>query len=152
MKIPVILLAALLTAVQSQAQSVKALPYCYDPALSPDGREVVFVSGGDIWTMSSSGGEARLLSAHPAMETRPLYSPDGRYIAFQSTRSGNGDLYTLDMTSGKVTRITFDDAAEELNNWSPDGKYLYYSTTGGDIAGMRDIYKVNATGGTPMSV
>jgi len=68
--------------------------------VSPDGREVAFVSGGDIWTVPIGGGEARLLVSDPALEVRPLYSPDGKMLAFTSTRTGNGDIYVLDLNGG----------------------------------------------------
>jgi tricorn protease len=77
-------------------------PYFYEPAISPDRKEIAFVSGGDIWTVPSEGGEARLLVSHPATESRPLYSPDGRRLAFISTRTGNGDIYVLDFNSGDL--------------------------------------------------
>jgi tricorn protease len=66
------------------------LPSMSDPAISPDGREIAFASGGDIWTVAASGGEAHLLVTHPATESRPLYSPDGTRLAFISTRTGAG--------------------------------------------------------------
>ncbi len=52
-------------------------PAFSEPGISPDGKQIAFVSGGDIWTVSSSGGEAHLLISHPAIESRPLFSPDG---------------------------------------------------------------------------
>lgn len=144
--------ALLLSALPSHAQAPQAKPYYYDASISADGKELAFVSGGDIWTTSQSGGEARLLIAHPAMDARPLYSPDGKYLAFNSTRSGNGDIYLLNLSTGKLSRLTYDDANEELNGWSADGKYVYFTSTAGDIAGMRDIYRVKTSGGTPMAV
>ena len=62
-----------------------------EPAISPDHSEIAFTSGGDIWTVPATGGQARLLVSHPATESRPLYSPDGAKLAFVSTRTGNGD-------------------------------------------------------------
>ncbi|ANE53716.1 peptidase S41 [Flavisolibacter tropicus] len=134
------------------ASNIKTQTYFSDPALSPDGKELAFVSGGDIWTAAAIGGEARLLVSHPAMESRPMYSPDGKKLAFVSTRSGNGDIYILDMGTGVVTRLTFDDGNEELSAWSKDGQYIYFSSTSQDIAGMRDVFRVKVTGGTPMIV
>jgi tricorn protease len=145
------LLSALLP-LAAQAAPPAALPYFSEPSVSPDRQEIAFVSGGDVWTVPVAGGEARLLVAHPATESRPLYSPDGKSLAFISTRSGNGDIYLLSFESGELKRLTFDDGLDQLDAWSADGKYLYYSSTSRDIAGMNDIYRVPVGGGTPTAV
>ena len=130
----------------------EALPSFGEPGISPDGSEIAFVSGGDIWTVSSGGGEARLLVSHPATESRPLYSPDGNYLAFVSTRTGNGDIYVLALKTGALRRLTFDDAPEMLDGWSADQRWIYFSSSSHDVAGMNDIYRVAWDGGTPMPV
>src|SRR4029453_16646667 len=94
----------------SSAQTAAAIQqqaYFTEPALSPDRKEIAFVSGGDIWTVPSTGGVAALLVSHPANEARPLYSPDGKELAFVSSRTGNGDIYVLTLVSGDLRRITF---------------------------------------------
>lgn len=146
------LLLALCCILFTTTNAQTAKPYFYDAAFSPVSNEIVFVSGGDIWTVASSGGEARLLVSHPAMETRPLFSPDGKWLAFNSTRSGNGDIYLMEITTGQLTRLTYDDANDELNNWSADSKYIYFTSSSKDIAGMRDIYRIKASGGTAVLV
>ncbi|UFH55590.1 S41 family peptidase [Spirosoma sp. KNUC1025] len=123
-----------------------------EPSLSPDGAEMAFISGGDIWTVPTGGGEARLLVSHPDNESRPLYSPDGRYLAFASSRTGNGDIYLLTLETGAIKRLTFDDGNEVLNAWSRDSKMVYFQSTSRDISGMNDIHRVAITGGTPMAV
>jgi Tol biopolymer transport system component/C-terminal processing protease CtpA/Prc len=128
------------------------VPSFAEPAPSPDGSEIAFVSGGDIWTVPAAGGEARLLVAHPATESRPLYSPDGRQLAFVSTRTGNGDIYVLTIDTGAVRRLTFDDAPEQLDAWSHDGRWIYFSSAAHDISAMNDVYRVRAEGGTPLPV
>ena len=129
-----------------------SLPSFGEPALSPDRSEVAFVSGGDIWTAPLSGGEARLLVSHAATESRPIYSPDGGRLAFISNRTGNGDIYVLTFATGDLQRLTFDDGLDQLDAWSRDGRWIYFSSTSRDIAGMNDIFRVNAQGGTPMQV
>jgi tricorn protease len=129
-----------------------ALPSFAEPAVSPNGSEIAFVSGGDIWTAPSTGGEARLVVSNPANESRPAYSPDGRRLAFDSNRTGNGDIYVVTLDSGELQRLTFDDSNDQLDGWSRDGRWIYFSSTSRDISGMNDIFRVSADGGTPMPV
>ena len=93
-----------------------------------------------------------MLISHPANESRPLFSPDGRRLAFISTRTGNGDIYVLTFETGELKRITFDDSNDQLDAWSADNKWLYFSSSSRDIAGMNDIFRVSVDGGTPMQV
>jgi Tol biopolymer transport system component len=72
--------------------------------------------------------------AHADNETRPLYSPNGKYVAFGSTRSGNGDIYVLTLETGDLKRLTYDDGAETLSAWSHDGTMLYFQLTSRDIS------------------
>ena len=127
-------------------------PSFSEPSFSPDRTEIVFASGGDIWTVPASGGDARLLVSNPATERRPFFSPDGSKLAFVSTRTGSGDIYVLSLVSGDLQRITYDDGLDLLDGWSRDGKYLYFSSISRDISGMNDVFRVSAAGGTPMQV
>ncbi|MDX6270636.1 MAG: tricorn protease, partial [Acidobacteriota bacterium] len=130
----------------------QAVPYFTEPTLAPDRSEIAFVSGGDIWTVALAGGEARLLVSHAANESRPVYAPDGRRLAFTSNRTGGGDIYMLTFDTGELRRVTFDDSNDQLDAWSHDGRWLYFSSTSRDIAGMNDIFRVSPEGGTPMQV
>ncbi len=141
-----------LVATALWAEGIAPKPSLGEPAISPDGSEIAFVSGGDIWTVPARGGEARLLVAHPATESRPLYSPDGRMLAFGSTRTGNGDIYVLTFATGELTRLTWSDAAEQPDGWSPDGKWIYFTSSANDIGHLNDIFRVSVEGGTPLEV
>jgi Tol biopolymer transport system component/C-terminal processing protease CtpA/Prc len=123
-----------------------------EPGISPDGHEIAFESGGAIWSVPVSGGDAHLLVADGATDRRPLFSPDGKRLAFVSTRTGGGDIYVLTLATGEMNRLTADDGLEALDSWSRDGHWIYFSTTAHDIAGMNDIYRVAIDGGTPMAV
>ena len=70
-------------------------PYFIEPSLSPARKEIAFVSGGDIWTVPATGGVASLLVSHAANEARPIYSPDGRQLAFISSRTGSNSSYVF---------------------------------------------------------
>jgi tricorn protease len=144
-------LALLLAAAIASAPAPAAVTLS-EPSLSPDATEIVFVSSGDLWTAPAAGGDAHLLVAHAANETRPLWSPDGTRVAFVSDRTGNGDVYILNLSTANLTRVTYDDAPEQLDGWSRDGEWIYFSSSAQEIAGMNDVYRVRASGGTPMPV
>ena len=141
----------LLTSIASIAFA-EPRPYFTEPSLSPDRKEIAFVSGGDIWTVPATGGIASLLVSHAANEARPIFSPDGRQLAFISSRTGNGDIYLLTLASGDLKRLTFDDGLDQLDGWSRDGRWIYFSSTSRDIGGLNDLYRVSVNGGTPMPV
>ena len=146
----VLICCVLLAGKGTMAQT--ALPSLSDPAISPDGREIAFVSGGDIWTVAAAGGEAHLLVTHPATESRPQYSPDGTKLAFVSTRTGAGNIYVLTLATGELTRLTYSDRPDSLDGWSHDGKWIYFTSAVNDVAGQGDIFRVSSSGGTPLEV
>src|SRR5262245_15774344 len=118
---PLILALAILAALaQARPDSAPQAAFA-EPAIAPDGSEIAFVSGGDIWTVPAAGGQARLLVSNAANDTRPVYSPDRSQLAFVSTRTGGGDIYVLTFATGDVRRLTFDDGADQLDGWSRDG-------------------------------
>ncbi|HJZ81924.1 MAG TPA: S41 family peptidase [Pyrinomonadaceae bacterium] len=149
--IALLLLALCPVVITAQPVARTAQPYFTEPALSPDGSEIAFVSGGDIWTVAATGGEAHLLVSNPATESRPLYSPDGRKLAFGSSRTGNGDIYILTIDTGDLKRLTFDDSNDQLDAWSADGRWIYFSSGSRDNGGT-DVFRVSSDGGTPMQV
>ena len=57
-------------------------------SISPDGSTIAFCYKGDIYTVPSTGGNARQLTTNPAYDTHPIWSPDGQQIAFASSRQG----------------------------------------------------------------
>lgn len=140
--------AVLLLSMAATAEQPK--PSLSQPSLHPARPEIVFVSGGDIWTAPLAGGEAQLLVSHPAQELRPLWSPDGKQLAFVSQRTGGGDIYVLDIASSNLRRLTFNDALDSLDAWSPDSQWIYFHSS--RPVQLTDIYRVRASGGTPLEV
>ena len=136
----------------ASAMKEKARPAFSQPSVSPDGKEIAFVSGGNVWTVPATGGEARLLVSDMATDSRPLYSPDGTRLAYVSERSGSGNVYILTFATGEVKRLTHDDDLNGVDGWSRDGKWIYFSSANHDISYMNDVYRVSVEGGTPMAV
>ncbi|HLV79200.1 MAG TPA: hypothetical protein VKT32_02930, partial [Chthonomonadaceae bacterium] len=99
------------------------------PALSPDGKRLAFVYRGDIWVCDAGGGHAAALTRNVEMDAYPQFSPDGNWISFSSTRSGNWDIYVIPATGGEVARLTWHSGGDISYGWSPDGKSLIFSAS-----------------------
>ncbi|CAM5225649.1 bifunctional TolB-family protein/amidohydrolase [Alishewanella longhuensis] len=79
-------------------------------SVSPDGKTIVFDLLGDIYTMPITGGTATALTADIAWNMQPVFSPDGKYIAFTSDRDGGDNIWIMDadgQNSRSVTKETF---------------------------------------------
>ena len=100
-----------------------------NPALSPDGQWLAFDWKGDIWLASSQGGEAKPLTHHPARDSQPKFSPDGKEIAFVSDREGSPQIFTVPREGGSPKQVTFHTAGSTVQDWIPDGQGLLMSAT-----------------------
>lgn len=103
------------------------------PDLSPDGKMLVFSKQGDIWRVPSKGGRAVRLTSHHSSDTTPLYSPDGKRIAFVSSRSGTRQVYVMSANGGVPRQLTFHTEGYSLQDWYPDGQSLL-------VLGSRDHF------------
>ena len=153
---------ALSAAVQLQAAASSAVTplWMRYPAISPDGSRIAFSYQGDIYYVSATGGEAVRLTTTDAYESQPVWSRDGRTIAFVSDRLGGMDIYTVGIEGGKATRITTHSGVETPLAFSPDGKYIYFSATIQDPAKsalwsgswLTELYRVPVSGGRPEQI
>ncbi|MBV8581305.1 MAG: PD40 domain-containing protein [Candidatus Eremiobacteraeota bacterium] len=145
-------LAASLPGSTSAADTPASLPSFGEPSVSPDHGEIAFISGGDVWSVPSAGGTARLLAAAGGTAHRPLFSPDGKQLAFVAAQPGSRGIYVLTLDGGALRQVTHDDQIGDLSAWSSDGKYLYFASASHNIAYFNDVYRVPAEGGTPVRV
>lgn len=97
--------------------------------VTPDGRRIVFDLLGDLYVMDAGGGRARALTRGLALDTQPTISPDGRWIAFVSDRSGAENLWRMRLDGSGLEQISFGDDDSTLTSpaWSADGRSLYVS-------------------------
>ncbi|MFL5771852.1 MAG: S41 family peptidase [Flavisolibacter sp.] len=126
------------------------------PSISPDGKTIVFSFKGDLYKVPSSGGDAIPLTLHEAYDFMPVWSHDGKWIAFASDRFGNFDVYIMPSTGGEAKRLTYNSANDFPYDFTPDNSSVLFGTNRNDIytsarfpqRGLfQKLYKVPATGG-----
>jgi len=104
---------------------------CFDPVVSPDGKNMVFASTQhnlqpDIYLKPIGYNTMTQLTSDPAGDVQPTFSPDGQKVAFCSDRSGNWDIYATELATGKTQQLTDDPAPEMHPSYSADGRELAY--------------------------
>jgi len=131
-----------------------------DYAFSPDSREVCYVkntarmvavsTNNDLFTVSIYGGESKRITTNPSNDNQPLYSPNGRYIAYRAQlipgfESDRSRLMLYDRKDGTIINLTegFDRSVDEVI-WSPDSKKIYFNS---DDEGYHNIFEVDASTG-----
>ena len=112
------------------------------------GNQVVFVYGGDLWAVDRSGGLARKLTNDVGIEFFPMFSPDGKTIAFTGEYDGNVDVFTIPATGGEPRRLTYHPAADRVAAWYPDGSgILFRSGRSSSSYRFDKFFKVSPEGG-----
>jgi len=135
-----------------QKQSFLDEGYDGDVCVDPTGRCMVFASTRDslhanLYLQRVDGLSVTQLTNDQSDHAFPVFSPDGRKIAFSSTRGGNWNLYLMDADGRNVVQITNGAAQDMHPSFSPDGTKLVYCTLGGR-SGQWEIWTIDLVSGT----
>src|SRR5262245_5150399 len=115
--LPTFLLITFIPASDSQ----EPIRFARTPDIAPDGKSVAFSYLGDIWVVEAIGGVARPVTMHEAHDINPVFSPDGRWLAFSSNRHGSYDVFVVPSHGGKPRRLSYDSSQDMVAGWTPDG-------------------------------
>lgn len=127
-------------------------------AISPDGTTIAFTYKGDIYTVPVTGGRAMQITTNPAYDTRPVWSPDSKQIAFASDRMGSLDVYLVSKEGGEPRRLTTHSGSETPLAFADAGHILFAadimpsaeSITFPSNGQFSQVYRVSVEGGRPV--
>lgn len=125
------------------------------PRISPDGSNIAFCYQGDIFVVPAAGGNAQQLTTNSAYDGSPVWSNDGKTIAFSSDRYGNFDVFTIPSTGGTPTRLTFNSSSDFPQAFRPNDQEIIFTSRRLDNASsiqfptgiLGEIYSVPVKGG-----
>src|SRR5215467_2333908 len=158
-KAPLQLAFALFITIQLTAQNHPL--WMRYPAISPDGKTIVFSYKGDLYKVASNGGEAVPLTLNEAYDYMPVFSHDGKWLAFASDRYGNFDVYIMPSSGGEAKRLTYNSAPDYPYDFTSDDKKVLFGTNRNDIYTSArfpsnrlflKLYEVPATGGRSVMI
>jgi Tol biopolymer transport system component len=140
-------------AVSEGSEPVR-MPYVTENAIRPVimRRRLVyqwFRLESNLWRLDTRAGERTILvgSGAPRLQGTPQYSPDGRRIAFSSTRSGSPEVWTCDADGANCMQLTsYGGPQIGIPHWSPDSQSIAFDCR---VTGQPAVYVVAADGGTP---
>ncbi|HEX5053211.1 MAG TPA: S41 family peptidase [Planctomycetota bacterium] len=150
------LLLALCTVAPALAQDREILlPRA--PRVSPDGARVAFAWRGDVWVAPSAGGHAVRATTHPGEDDNPVWSPDGKHLAFTSNRAGGNQIFVVTLPDGALPadaprQVTFDSEGKSLIEYTADGAGLVVAMDGDEHfhgGESRRLYRLDAAGRQP---
>jgi tricorn protease len=134
----------LILAVTVRARAEESPILLQGPTLNKT--DIVFSYGGYLWTVPREGGAARQLTSG-GHEDSPIFSPDGKWIAFSANYDGNRDVFVIPAEGGAPKRLTWHPAQDAAVGWTPDGKKVLFVSDRDAYADITRFYIVPAEGG-----
>lgn len=108
--------------------------------------QLTFVYGGDIWIAQRDGSNPKRLTVNPAIEQNPIFSPDGKQIAFTGNYDGNTDVYVISADGGAPKRVTYHPSADMLRGWIGNNQLYFTASRDFDYALTPRLHRVNIDG------
>ena len=118
------------------------------PAVSAN--QIAFIYAEDLWIANADGTQPRRLTVDEGIESNPMFSPDGKLIAFSAQYDGNTDVFIVPVEGGVPTRLTWHPGADNAKGFTPDGKSVLFTSQRAVFTNRyAQLFTVPITGGFP---
>lgn len=118
------------------------------PAVGPD--RIAFVYADNLWTADLDGQNPRQLTVAAEVAGMPVFSPDGKWLAFSAQRDGNTDVYLIPAEGGQSRRLTWHPGPDVVQDFCPCGKFVYFtSPRNSAVRGAGHLFTISIDGGFP---
>jgi Tol biopolymer transport system component len=121
-------------------------------SVSPDGQTIIFDLLGDLYTLPIAGGEAKRITSGLPFDSQPVFSPDGKHLAFTSDRDGGENLWIANADGSEPKHLSTDKQADFVSpGWTADSEYVLVSRNAQGL-GVHEIWMYSIHGGTGVQV
>jgi len=132
----------------TQAQNTQDTQLMHSPAVSDT--HIAFIYAEDLWVADQNGDNPRRLTIDEGVESNPVFSPDGKTIAFNAEYDGNTDVYVIPATGGIPKRLTWHPTWDRVLDFTPDGKAVLFSSPRTTFTNRHSqLYTIALDGGQP---
>ena len=144
-------LILLLCATNLPGINIKDTRLMTQPAISNE--HIAFIYAEDLWIANPDGTYPRRLTVDEGIESNPLFSPDGKLIAFSAEYDGNTDVFVVPVEGGIPVRLTWHPGPDLVRGFTPDGKNILFASQRSVFTNRYlQLFTVPITGGYPVKL
>ncbi|CAN5296548.1 S41 family peptidase [soil metagenome] len=148
MKIKTLLLLFMLGTPPLFATNTSDTRLLSQPAVSAT--NIAFIYAEDLWVANLDGSQPRRLTVDDGIESNPMFSPDGKWIAFSAQYDGNTDVFIMPVEGGVPIRLTWHPGADNAKGFTPDGKSVLFTSQRSTFTNRyQQLYTVSTSGAFP---
>ncbi len=143
-----VLTFALLLPHAADAVDINDTKFLSEPAVG--GEHLAFIYANDLWVAKADGSYPRRLTSDQGVESDPVFSPDGQWIAFNAQYDGNTDVYLVPVQGGIPTRLTWHPYRDGVCSFTPDGSAVLFRSGRNTFTNRySQLFTVSTNGGFP---
>ncbi|MBU2046562.1 MAG: peptidase S41, partial [Bacteroidetes bacterium] len=141
----------LLSSKSVHAQNITDTRLLWQPTISNN--HIAFIYADDLWVANKDGSYPQRITVSEGVESNPVFSPDGKMIAFTGQYDGNTDVFVVPVTGGVPKRLTWHPGADLVRDFSPDGKKVLFASSRNSFTNRySQLYTVDVSTGAEVQL